>query len=87
MSAAAQSDTDLARAALGLRDMGLRLRKLRIDKGLSQFQLAYQAGISHTTLLRIEQGRIAARVDTMLTILAALDMTMAFVPKKGGGFS
>ena len=74
------------RAAMGLRAFGQRIAKLRKDRGLSQFQLAYQANVSHTTLLRLEQGRAAPRIDTLIQILAPLDMTLALVPQKGGGF-
>lgn len=49
------------------------VRKLRIEKGLSQEQLAHMAGISTRTLQRIERGANASP-ETLKCIASALDM-------------
>lgn len=38
------------------REMGATLHRLRIDKGLSQEQLAYTAGITRYTYQKLEKG-------------------------------
>jgi|tagenome__1003787_1003787.scaffolds.fasta_scaffold19675137_1 transcriptional regulator with XRE-family HTH domain len=57
-----------------------RLRALRINRGLSQEQLAARAGVARYTLTRLETGK-AKRVhpSTRLKIAAALGVTIADV--------
>ena len=55
------------------RDLGDRLRRLRIDRDLSQQQLAGKAGISLKTLRNLELGA-GSSVDTLLRALKALDV-------------
>lgn len=53
---------------------GPRLRQLRRQHGLSQEQLADQAGLSLTTVTRLErQVRAACRGRTLARLAAALD--------------
>jgi transcriptional regulator with XRE-family HTH domain len=53
---------------------GFRLRQLRRLRGLSQEQLADQAGISLTTVTRLErQPRASCRCRTLGRLAAALD--------------
>ena len=52
---------------------GSRLRQLRHQHGVSQEQLADQAGISLTTITRLErQPRAACRTRTLARLAAAL---------------
>lgn len=52
---------------------GSRLRQLRHQHGMSQEQLADQAGISLTTITRLEsQPRAACRCRTLSRLAAAL---------------
>ncbi|HEX5048769.1 MAG TPA: helix-turn-helix transcriptional regulator [Gammaproteobacteria bacterium] len=55
------------------RELGDRLRRLRIDRDLSQQQLAGKAGISLKTLRNLELGA-GSSVDTLLRTLKALDV-------------
>jgi transcriptional regulator with XRE-family HTH domain len=65
-----------------------RLRALRINRGLSQEQLAERAGVARYTLTRLETGK-AKRVhpSTRLKIAAALGVTIADVDelRENGG--
>ena len=65
-----------------------RLRALRINRGLSQKQLAERAGVARYTLTRLETGK-AKRVhpSTRLKIAAALGVTIADVDelRENGG--
>ena len=52
------------------------LIKYRMDKGLSQEQLAERVGTSHSQISRIESGRHRTNLDTLSRIAHALDMRM-----------
>lgn len=57
---------------------GHRLRQLRRQQGLSQEQLAHQAGMSLTTIARLErQGRQSCRTRTLARLAAALGQSPA----------
>jgi transcriptional regulator with XRE-family HTH domain len=52
------------------------LRRLRVDRGLSQESLAHRADISYTTLAKIELGRSAPAWATVRAIAQVLGVTM-----------
>jgi len=56
--------------------LGRRLSELREKRGLSQTQLADMAGIGRAHLSQIENGAVAARIDTLHAIAHALEMTL-----------
>lgn len=55
---------------------GRRLQELREKHGLSQVQLADMAGIGRAHLSQIENGAVAARIDTLYALALALDLKM-----------
>ncbi|MFP7673681.1 2TM domain-containing protein [Marivita sp. S0852] len=57
------------------------VRKLRLDRGLSQEQLAEMAGISTRTLQRIERGARASP-ETLKCIAAVLDTDFSLLRKE-----
>jgi transcriptional regulator with XRE-family HTH domain len=58
------------------RQFGLMLRERRESLGLTTRQLAAAAKVPHTTIVRIEQGRIAApRPDKLARLATALGFT------------
>jgi transcriptional regulator with XRE-family HTH domain len=58
--------------------VGELVRTRRLALGLNMFRAAQRAGISHSSLLRIENGEIAQPGPSALTSLAAaLDMPLA----------
>jgi transcriptional regulator with XRE-family HTH domain len=57
--------------------LGRRLSFIRESRGLSQTQLADLAEIGRAHLSQIENGAVAARVDTLHAIAGALEMTLA----------
>jgi transcriptional regulator with XRE-family HTH domain len=74
--------TDLA----VLHEIGDRLERRRIDAGLTQAQLAEEAGISKRTVERIEAGHSAdfvmlVRILRVLNLLEALDQSVADLPQ------
>jgi DNA-binding XRE family transcriptional regulator len=57
--------------------LGRRLSDLREKRGLSQTQLADMAEIGRAHLSQIENGAVAARVDTLYAIAGALELTLS----------
>ncbi len=53
------------------------LRKLRTERGLSQEAVAHEAGVSYTTLAKIELGHSAPAWLTVRSIARALDITLS----------
>lgn len=60
----------------GVREIAWLLIKYRMDKGLSQEQLAELVGTSHSQISRIESGRHRTNLDTLSRIAHALDMRL-----------
>ena len=69
-----------------LREIGERLERRRIDAGLTQAQLAEEAGISKRTVERLEAGHstdfvMLLRVLRVLKLLETLDQWVADLPQ------
>ena len=62
---------DLARSP---KQLGNLIRRHRKKMGLSQTELGERAGLRQATVSVIESGNPAARLDTLLALLAALDL-------------
>lgn len=61
-----------------------QIRKLRLERGLSQEQLAVRAGITRTTLAKLENTEAPTRTATLRAIAAALDVSVIqLVPSLG----
>ena len=57
--------------------LGRRLSELRKERGLSQSQLADLAEIGRAHLSQIENGAVAARIDTLHAIAHTLELTLS----------
>lgn len=55
-----------------VQEIGDNLRRMRLNKNISQEQLARLAGLDRTTISRMEAGR-AATLLTVVQVLRALD--------------
>lgn len=65
-------------------EIGQRLEQVRIERGLTQAELAEQAGISKRTIERIEAGAVAAQLTQLVRIcrvLGILERWDALVPE------
>jgi phage-related protein/DNA-binding XRE family transcriptional regulator len=60
----------------GFREIAWLLIKYRMDKGLTQEELAALVGTSNSQISRIESGRHRTNLDTLLRIARALDLKM-----------
>ena len=56
-----------------IKALGLRIRDLRIQRGLSQEQLANEADIPLSQIGRIERGENNPTISTLFVIAKALD--------------
>jgi len=68
-----------------LKELGGRLRKLRLSKNLSQERVAEIAGLGRTTVVSLEAGN-NPKLITLLQVLRALEALDAlndFIPEPG----
>ena len=61
------------------------IRKLRVEKNLSQKQLADQAGVSFSFVNQVEGGKQTVRLDALNKILKVFNYSMAPQAKAVGG--
>lgn len=72
VACAAMRDADCLRRAVGL-----RLRELRQEAGLTQERLAAEAGLHRTFSGKLERGESAATVESVAAFCSALGITLA----------
>jgi len=63
-------------ALAGCREIAWLLIRYRMDRGLSQQQLAELVGTSNSQISRIESGRHRTNLDTLSRIAHALDLRL-----------
>ncbi len=63
------------------RQLGAVVRRARKRRGLSQAQLGEAAGLRQETISLIETGNPATRLETILAVLAALDLEVRIAPR------
>lgn len=61
--------------------IGNAIRRARKQLGIYQADLGKRAGLRQGTVSLIETGNPAARIDTVLALLAALDLEFQIVPR------
>ena len=57
-----------------LRELGDRLARIRLDRNLTQAQLADHAGLSKRTVERLESGEVATQLSGFVRVCRALDL-------------
>lgn len=66
------------------RQLGNIVARTRKQRGWNQTQLGDKAGLQQKTISLIETGNPAARMDTLLSVLAALDLEIRIAPRTKG---
>lgn len=61
-----------------LGELGGRLAKIRLDRNLTQAQLATQAGVSKRTVERLESGAVATQLSGFIRVCRTLDLVERF---------
>ena len=77
------SVSDLARDP---KQIGNLIRRARKRRGLSQGALGAKAGLRQETISLIENGNGAAKLETMLKVLSALDLEFRIALRSKGDF-
>jgi len=72
---------DLARTP---KQIGTIIRRNRKRLGMSQSELGDRTGLRQETISLIETGNPATRLDTMLSVLAALDLEFQVATRSRG---
>lgn len=62
------------------RELGGYVRELRLERELSQSELARRSGVSREWLLAFERGKPNVDLGRVLDVLAVLGMTLDVVP-------
>jgi transcriptional regulator with XRE-family HTH domain len=71
-----------------LAELGARIAHARLERNLTQAQLAEEAGVSRNTLQRLESGAVAAQLSAFLRVcrvLGLLDRLDALIPEAKPG--
>jgi HTH-type transcriptional regulator/antitoxin HipB len=75
---------DLARDA---KQIGNLIRRARKKQALNQKALGDRAGLRQETISLIENGNPATRIESLLSVLAALDLEFQIAARSKGGRS
>ena len=63
----------------GIKAFAKQIKKLRNEVGISQTQLAFEAGISLSQIARIETAQINPTLSTVFAIARALDIPLTTI--------
>lgn len=66
------------------KQIGTTIRRNRKRLGMSQRELGNRVGLRQETISLIETGNPATRLDTMLSVLAALDLEFQVAARSRG---
>ena len=69
------------------RDLGHAIRQARREKNLTQADLATRSGVWQETISKVEAGRGGTKLDTILALLAALDLELLVSTRSKGSTS
>jgi transcriptional regulator with XRE-family HTH domain len=70
--------TKQATDAVILSNLGGRLARIRLDRNLTQSQLATQAGVSKRTVERLEAGTVGTQLSSFIRVCRVLDVIERF---------
>lgn len=62
--------------------LGIQLREKRINRGLTQAQLADLAGLTRYKVIAVEKGTLSVGMIAYARVLAALDCELSVVPAR-----
>ncbi len=68
------------------KDLGEAIRRARKNLGLRQVDVAQKASVRQALVSELENGATTAKFDTVIRVLAALDMDLSIVPRRKAGF-
>jgi len=59
-------------------ELGGRLTRIRLERNLAQVQLAKEAGVSKSTVQRLEAGEVATQLSGFIRVCRVLDVIERF---------
>lgn len=59
-----------------LKKIGLRVKQLRTEKGLSQRELGYEIDVEKSNVSRLEAGRFNTKIYTLFKVAEALELSL-----------
>ncbi|MCU7918629.1 MAG: helix-turn-helix domain-containing protein [Candidatus Thiodiazotropha sp. (ex Epidulcina cf. delphinae)] len=68
------------------KDLGAAIRLARKNKDLRQVDVARKASIRQALVSELETGATTAKLDTVIRVLASLDLDLSIVPRRKTGF-
>lgn len=68
------------------REFGEAARRARLKQSLRQVDLARKASVRQALISDLENGATSAKLDTVIKVLAALDMDLSVVPRRKAEF-
>jgi len=66
------------------KQIGNSIRRARKKRALTQKELGDKAGLRQATISSIESGNPAAKIESLLAILSALDLEFQITPRSKG---
>lgn len=60
--------------------LGMQIRQKRINRGLTQVQLAKLAGLTRQKVIAVEKGTLTVGMIAFARVLAALDSELSVIP-------
>ena len=64
---------------ISIKKLGDRIRELRVERGLSQKQLAEKIGAAANTVSQYESGKSRTSIDILANLAVALDTTTYYL--------
>ena len=64
---------------IDIKELGDKIKELRIERGLSQKQLADKIGVAANTVSQYESGKSKTRIDVLANLAVELDTTTDFL--------
>jgi transcriptional regulator with XRE-family HTH domain len=75
-------DTEVGMRIWNARQFGALVRAERKQRGLTQVQLAEQAGVSRAWLARFETGHPAASIEPIFRVLGVMELELTTVARR-----
>ena len=67
-------------------DLGAALRLARKNRNLRQVDVAQKASVRQALVSELENSATTAKLNTVIRVLAALDLDLSIVPRRTTGF-
>ena len=75
------------RAVRNNKELGETIRLVRKNKRMRQVDVAKKASVRQALVSELENGATSAKIDTIIKILAALEMDLAIVSRRKAEFN